>query len=145
MLARNAVQPYGLVSGVDLAVHDATLIVAVDPACLQAERPDQEVVSGLDVFIDEQRGDPLRIGYELNLVEDATAVLDDWERVSGHQALETVYCARRHAGSFSNLAVGHPRAGSRWGAGSSRRSRRPNVAQSPEAAVSAATTQIAPP
>ncbi len=82
MLARDAVQPYDLASGMDLAVHDPTL-VAVDPTRLQAKRPDQEVVSGLDVLVDEQWDDPLRTGHGLNLVEEVTGVLDDCDRSYG--------------------------------------------------------------
>ncbi len=40
MLPRDPVQPYDLASGVDLAVDDAIVIVAVDPTGLQAERAD---------------------------------------------------------------------------------------------------------
>jgi hypothetical protein len=74
--ARDAVQPDDLAADTDLAVHDSTLIVAIDPTRPQAERPDQEVMAGLNVLINEQWGNPLGIGHPPKLADGSAALLD---------------------------------------------------------------------
>lgn len=108
MLACGAVQPDDFAAGVDLAVHDVTFFVAVDATGLQAKRADQEVMAGLDIFVDEQWGDPLRIGHAMKVGEHASAVLDKCDPVSGFGAaakLAGYEVARRRSGEITEVAV----------------------------------------
>jgi len=63
VLTGDAVKPDHLSAGVDLAVHDTAVLVAVKPARAKAEGTDQEFMRGLDVFIDQQWDNRLSGGH----------------------------------------------------------------------------------
>ena len=59
MLGCDAVQPDRGVAQADLGVDGLSLGALVDSARAEAERADEEVVSGGDVLIDEQRDEAI--------------------------------------------------------------------------------------
>jgi hypothetical protein len=54
VLSRNAVQPYRRITSLYFAMDWATVGVTVDPACVKAESVHEEIVSGSNVFVNEQ-------------------------------------------------------------------------------------------
>jgi hypothetical protein len=77
VLSRHAVQPDDLAIGENLAVHDVTFIVSINPTGPKPESVDQEVVASLDVLIDEECDDPLRVEHAISLTGGAIAVLEN--------------------------------------------------------------------
>ena len=61
VLRGGAVQPDGGVADTDFTMNGVSLGASEDTAGLETERRHQEIVSGLDVFVDEKRDDALEL------------------------------------------------------------------------------------
>ena len=66
MFRHHTMQPNGGVTRSDLAVDGLALGVPVHTPAVEAERPDQEVVSSGDVLIGQNRNDSLEIRHDVH-------------------------------------------------------------------------------
>src|SRR5205085_4619498 len=83
VLGTDAMKPYRRVSGANLAMYRAAVGSGDDTTGLEAESVDQEVVCCLDVVVNEDWSDELRLGHGRHVTRGPVARLGRGCRVYG--------------------------------------------------------------